>query len=288
MTIARKSLDEVRAGLTAGFENRLLDAALQTLDDVDNPLRFNSFAGAIRELNRHVLTRLAPDDHVKQCVWYSDETDKPGQVTRRQRAAYAVHGGLTPEYVRDDLHLDVDQMNRHLRDATDTLNKYTHVGEDTFDLDPADVGRMSQQVIDALGALFKKTDDCRLRVSRALEAHVEREVIDEALAETIIEIDELATHHFIDEIYTAEVHIENISYDSIHLLARGTISVELQYGSNSDLKADMGAIIPMSFPFECTLEGNAEEPGEFHARASQFRVDTSEWRGKFEPGDDEI
>ena len=62
----------IESRLVDGFEKELFHAALYNLDDVNNRLRFNNFAYAMRELVRHVLDRLAPDVEVLGCSWWEE------------------------------------------------------------------------------------------------------------------------------------------------------------------------------------------------------------------------
>lgn len=261
-------------GLATEFERRLFDAA--------NPLRFNNFAYAVRELTRHVLSRLAPDEKVRACIWYKEETGKPLGVSRRQRTVYAVQGGLGDRYVEEDLRLDVHSIHTQLRDAIDNLSKYTHVEESTFGIPSVDVDRMTDEVLTVLSDLFRVIDECKHEVAQALEENVNTEVVDHVLVETILAIDELATHHSIDEVYTDHVEVEAIDDQFIHIIARGTIECELQWGSNSDLRRGDGAVFPQSFSFECELKSDVEIPGDFHPDLATLRVDTSSWRDEAE------
>lgn len=75
--------------LTQGFERELYTAALNNLADSSNPLRLNNFAYAMRELTRHVLHRLAPDESVRKCRWYRDESRPAGsEPAMRSRAGF--------------------------------------------------------------------------------------------------------------------------------------------------------------------------------------------------------
>ena len=54
----------IESRLSEKFEKQLFHAALANLEDSKNPIRFNNFAYATRELVRQILSRLAPDDEV--------------------------------------------------------------------------------------------------------------------------------------------------------------------------------------------------------------------------------
>jgi len=56
--------------LKGPLENHLFAAALSNLANQKDPLRFNKVAYSIRELVRHVLARLSPNDRVRWCLWF--------------------------------------------------------------------------------------------------------------------------------------------------------------------------------------------------------------------------
>ena len=107
-------LAEIENELSEGFERDLYIAAQRNLLDKSNPLRLNNYSYAMRELTRHVLHRLAPDELVVGCSWYKNESDKEKGITRKQRAYYAVQGGLENSYVEDTLGLEVEDIHRRL------------------------------------------------------------------------------------------------------------------------------------------------------------------------------
>jgi hypothetical protein len=264
--------------LASDFERELFNGAMTSLGDVGNPLRFNNFAYATRELVRHILHRLAPDASVVQCSWYKNEmTDKEG-VTRRQRVYYTVQGGLSDHYVEKELELDVEDLHQTLKSAIDSLNKYTHVEPSSIALIDAEVTTKVDCALAAVAALFDEIEHCRKALTDALVGHLDRAVVDEALSETIQAIDELSPHHFIEEVYTDEVSVLSIDHEQIYFVAVGTIACELQWGSNSDARNGDALIIPQTFPFRCELQSPVDEPSQIAAVEESFGVDNSSWR----------
>lgn len=268
----------LEAILAPGFEAKLYRAAREELADAANPLRFNNYAYSIRELARHVLHRLAPDSEVVKCDWYKKDPTYLGAATRNQRAQYAVQGGLTESYVRDTLNINIDDVKRRLTAAIDTLSKFTHIDEATFGLNAADVDAHVNATEGALNALCETIQQCRDDLREALTEEIDDAVVNAALDETILEIDELATHHTIEEIYTADVEIVDITSDRIVLTAEGTIDVTLQWGSNSDVARDDGAVMSASFPFSCSLSASVFDPHNVESDVSTLTVDTTSWR----------
>jgi len=268
----------VKSILAVGFEQELYKAAKKNLADKANPLRFNNYAYAIRELARHLLHRLAPERNVKLCSWFRPDPKDPRIVTRRQRAQYAIQGGLTDKFVSKQLKVNTDPVFKALGSAITSLNKYTHVEESVFGLSTREVEKRVKEIEAALEALCSNITSCRRQLIEALWERIDRAVIDEALRETILEIDELATHHSIDEIYTADVTVEEISHDRVVFSAEGTISVELQWGSNSDRRKGDGVVMDTSFPFAGKLWSPVNNPSQVEVEEGSLIVDTSSWR----------
>lgn len=243
-----RTRDEIESKLQGGFESELFGAALANLGALGNPLRFNDFAYAARELLRVVLARLAPDSEVRQCVWYSNETGDPAKISRTERVRYAIQGGLACDYVSRILNIDLRPTYDALRDVVSNLSKHTHIEKETFDIPSVEVDRYVEDVLSALMRLLDVIDETRGALISNLREHIDQAAVDSALAETIQEIDELATHHYIDEVYTAEVSVIGIDSRNVFFEATGTVSCELQWGSNSDLRNGDGALLAEAFP----------------------------------------
>lgn len=263
--------------LAEGFERELYAAALQNLADCDNKLRMNNFAYAMRELMRHVLHRLAPTDSVVQCSWYSIETKAPMLVSRRQRACFAVQGGLSDDYVQDVLGLETASIHGALVRAIKGLSKLTHIEEEVFGLAEAEVAARARETEDAVAALCSAIQSCRQQIITALWEQIGATVVDESLRETLLAIDEIAAHHSIEEVYTHRIEITEITHDEIVFCATGSIATELQWGSNSDVRRGDGATLSKSFPFACNLWCPVDDPTQIEVREDSLLVDTSSW-----------
>jgi len=80
----------------------LFEAAINNLLDIHNRLRFNNFSYAMRELLGHILKRLAPDECVKKCVWYTPPASER-EVVRSRRIKYAIQKGLSDNFILEEL-----------------------------------------------------------------------------------------------------------------------------------------------------------------------------------------
>lgn len=268
----------ISSALDVSFELPLFNAALVNLNDQDNVLRYSNFAYAIRELTRHVFARLAPDEDVRKCAWYTDQShDLSRSITRKQRAIYATQGGLSHEFVHDSLNLDVAPVHKTLVEEINRLSKATHIEPHALSLSTARIDQYAADLLTALHHFLLSIEKCRAKVALEIDGLVDDAVVDEALRETIIEIDELASHHYVEEIYVDNYHVHHIDHQSIHIAANGTVQCELQYGSNSDLRRGDGAVLPQAFSFECELLCPVNDPRDVVASEGSLRVDVSPW-----------
>jgi hypothetical protein len=267
----------LNALLSVEFHKKLLAASLKNLEETSNPLSFNNFCSGFRELVRHVLSDLAPDAEIKACSWYEpDKTSRSG-ITRAHAITYVIQGGLPDNYASDVLDVDVTDEKKALIAAVNNLNKYTHVNEGTFGIDAAHALEKAELSVRALSNVLELANQCRAELAAALESKIHNEVVALAISETIGSIDELATHHCVEEIDVEEVSVTKVGSKYIHLQTSGTIGVELQWGSSGDLRRGEGALGYDSFPFTCELQCHVDSPEELEVVEDSLCVDTSSW-----------
>lgn len=275
--IASERIAELPALLVDDFARNLFVGAQRVLADDQNPVRHHMFASTIRELFSYTLHHLAPDDEVTDCTWYKIAEGQK-RPTRRQRVQYAIHGGLDVEFVENTLALDVDDMSANVIDAIDTLSKFTHARPDTLITDPDEISKHGEQTLLALAKFLGDILSARTAVASALEEHIHDAVYDAIAGETLPELDELSSHYSIESHDVDEVEITRIASDWIHLTADGSVTVGLQWGSNSDIRNDMGAVGEQSFPFKAWLLAPVQSPQKVErAEEGPASVDTSSW-----------
>ncbi len=264
------------------FELELYEAAVHNLADLNNKLRFNNFAYAMRELSRHVLHRLAPSDRVLKCSWYKNLTQDADGITRMQRAIYATQGGLSDKFVRDTLNIDPSDAHKTLRDAINRLSQYTHVEKEVFDLSADTVDKLASEITHAFSGFAAVIRDCRSLIIEGLEEAIHENTVNEVLSDSLLAVDEIATHFSLEEVYVDSAEVTDITHDTIHLLARGNLGVILQWGSNSDIRRGEGAELDESFPFTCELTCTVSDdllPEDLEVLEDSLMVDTREWYG---------
>lgn len=268
---------KLRPHLGTDFQRQLLDAAALSINALDNPLRLNNFSTAFRELVRHVFDHLAPDEEIKKCEWYESEPTSRTGVTRAHRVGFVIHGGIAPAYARSVLDIDIDSERKRVVTAIDELSKFTHVNPATFGVAAGEVDARVADACTALQNVLETADFARKTLVAAIEYAVEKEVVHTVLQETVASVDEIASHHFIDEVSLDNVHVLRIGATEIEFVAHGTLEVQLQWGSNSDVRNDLGAVGSDSFPLTLHLVSPVTAPGEVEAVAGTLVVDTSDW-----------
>ncbi|MFN3625986.1 MAG: hypothetical protein ACK4TP_18275 [Hyphomicrobium sp.] len=260
------------------FFRNTLEGAASVLRDVANPLRLNLFSTAIRMLFEHVMGALAPDADVEACRWYAPAKgqDKP---VRAQRIRYWLQGGLEDKWLKDELGLETEPLRKRLLEAFNGLSKHVHGRAQTLVRDPGEQEAEAAATVAAVEELFHAYHDCRTALIEPLVEELDKAAIDDLLSQTILSIDELASHHTIEEIYTERTHVALIGPGFVRYRATGSVSVTLQWGSNSDMRRGDGAELDESFPFECLFDVPLDDPRDLERVVVVSGVDTSSWYG---------
>ncbi|UGY11943.1 hypothetical protein HAP48_0000405 (plasmid) [Bradyrhizobium septentrionale] len=188
---------------------------------------------------------------------------------------YIVQGGLPIEFVTDSLQLDHDAVCCPLIKAMDKLNKATHVREKTLLTDDAAIRALVDAALNSLIDLFKATRECQQEVHRQLAGEIHDAVLDTFLGETLQELDEQSTHTLFDYHQTEDIQVMTIDDEFIHLKVSGTVYADLQYGSGSDMRNDMGAVISDSYPYTARLQSTCRSSREIIKDTVDVSVDNS-------------
>lgn len=256
------------------FLRTVLKGCVRVGRDKGNPLRGNFVASGLREVIGHVLHNLAPDPEVRRCVWFEQATDTK-TITRRQRANFIVQAGLPATFVKETLRLDIGDYVDPLLDAMDGLHKATHVRPDTIVSSGPRIRDMFHEVLVGIETLLDAADESRTAVQRAVATVMHKAVFENLISQTIQELDELSTHttvegHSIDDVEVTGMDAREISYR-----ITGQVEVELQYGSNSDVRNDIGFRQTDSYPYTATVTCKVAEPMAVDPDEIDLSVDNS-------------
>ena len=276
MTIKAGLIDAALTHLPLGFERDLFHASIQNITHSDSPIRFNNFAYAIRELTRHVLKRLAPDENVLKSQWYKNEMEIENGITRAQRIYYTIHGGLEPSYVQDTLEIDIPSFKKKFTEIIDKLSKYTHIETETFGLNDENTFAYANQTLEVFLELFSFIAETKENLSEALYENVDTALFDAVIEETFSEIDILATHHYLQNVHIEELDVLDIDHEFIYFEATGSIWYEMQWGSNSDLKRGDGLVKDAFFDFTCQIDTSVRNLKDIRVDISSIEIETTE------------
>lgn len=245
--------NKIDAFLNCDFEKNLFSASIYNLADKKNQLRLNNFAYSMRELTRHILERLSPNEEILKCSWYKNETEKENGISRKQRSFYAIQGGLSNDYVLNELEIDLKSIHKNLISSINKLSKFTHINKQTFDISIDEVEKESQKVLNDILDFLEMITVCRTEIVNKLEEHIDKELVNTIFSESIQDLDILSTHHFIEDCHIDDIQIINIDSSKIYFEVSASAYCQFQYGSNADLKRDDGYITSKSAPIKCNL-----------------------------------
>lgn len=273
-------LNIINEHLLDGFEKDFFAEAIKSLN-LNNRLRLSFFSLAIRELIREVLERSSPDEKVLNSKWFVPyDKDAPYKITRKQRMMYAIHGGIDPDYVSELLQIDTQGVIKDLLNKINRLSKYTHVTEKVFYEDEKkNSNEVVQDDLSIFSEFLTEIQNCKRSVAEKLNDKLFDAITYEFISSTIIDINQLSTHYYIDEISIDSSMVKEINNDTIEIEVEGSIAVVQQYGSSTDIKNEIGAIINSDFPYVCLICIEAFQPDEFNIVNSQYNVNTEEWFG---------
>lgn len=237
------------------FEEALFEASTNYLKDMDDKLSFNSFAYSMRELSRIILHRLAPDEEIKKCPWYKPYYDpaKKEIITRAQRIQYAIQYGLKNYYLEKYLgitKITIDKDISFLIKQIESLNSYTHINEDTFDIDFMQHKRLTDRVIIAFVEFINHILVTRESLQTKFFASIEEELENACYNELRDDIDWLATHTRIEDYSIDYMRITKMDSKYIYAIASVIVSVIQQYGSDGDVTRGDGLILNKSLKVE--------------------------------------
>ncbi|SDP81709.1 pPIWI-associating nuclease domain-containing protein [Desulforhopalus singaporensis] len=264
-------IENIRGFLKTEFEKELFNAAVAYLDKTSDPLRFNSFSAAMRELSRHILQRLAPDVDVKKCSWFKVETNN-GAPTRKQKVIYAVQGGLSEEFVDKNLDIEPKDEIKEVIESINLLSKYTHVNEKTFNIPQADCESLSIKVLDSFISIFQLVEQLRHEIHYSLHDYISTELDDTFMSNMFSDLDILSSQTIAETSELESFEIINITPEKIIITGNGNIEVSLNYG-----KYDDAAEIKDSFPYEFKCHSEIDEPRKIILYQHDIEVDTTSW-----------
>lgn len=253
-------LQKLRGLTSSGFQQKLLDASLNILKQENNPLKINNFACSIRELSRHILGTLAPDNKIKECDWFEQQYNNENVpiITRRQRIQYAIQKKLPTSYVSKHIPNFVDLI-KNVNDTINNLSKYTHIEENIFGISPEDEKNLAVEILDSF-IKFKETIDCNTkRFNEDIEKSIDVALYNYVCMQYIEQLDKIASHYQVNDISFYDFDVSKINEEHWDLRVFGDIDTTLQWGSDGDYIRGDGLKENINIGFDADLRVKVNE-----------------------------
>jgi hypothetical protein len=155
-----KEVAALKSKIIDQFSSWVVEGALRALADNDNPLRLNFFSTAMRILFEHNMDTLSPENQVIKTSWFKSENPE-GKPTRWQRVMFAIQGGLSETFVREELKVDLPPLRKRLLDSVNELSKQVHGREQTIIRDQTEQDAVVRRTVAAMGAFLDALHECR-------------------------------------------------------------------------------------------------------------------------------
>lgn len=169
----------------------------------------------------------------------------------KDRIKYIVQGGFSDEIVKSILGLDfqnkIQRINTYFRD---TLSAHVHISKNTFNCSTEEIAQKTEEFSQIFRTFWILVQRLRTDLIRALQNDLSEIITEKFLQDTFDDLDCLSTHTRVDDIYISDIEIVNITENYFKVCIDGNIGVELQYGSDGDLKRGIGDIMNDDYPFE--------------------------------------
>jgi len=230
-------VERLGSKLPDDFSRTVLNGSVRALLDDNNPIRVNLFALGVEKRNR--LARVVPE---------------PCKVTRRDRMVNAIQGGI-PDAVLNKIGINTAGLHNDLHSTVNGLNKHVHIQSENLRDPAASIVGLVEDVFTAVFDFLTAVEKFRLQVSKAVSEAVNKEVFTAFFLETVDDLDVLSTHTRIDKVQ-GDVTTVAIRASEVLMEAKGTVFVELVYGSGSDERSGSGSRTDDSYPFTMKLSAS--------------------------------
>ncbi|SEM12438.1 hypothetical protein SAMN04487786_1078 [Paenisporosarcina quisquiliarum] len=271
-----KISDSILIQLEKDFHKDILESSVAVLTAPNVKTKFSNFATNIRELTRELFYTLAPDDEVKKCDWYEKETPEgKADITRLQRMIFAIKGGLSNDFIEDELNFDFENATSALNKVIQDLNKYTHINEKVYYRSDETGFEMVQKTLISLECFLKTIEDVRSIITEKLEELIYDSVSNALTDDILNEIDIIATHYWIEGAWVDEINIQGITSSYISVEVTGSVDVKHQYGSDGDFRRGDGVHYENSYPLSLSLILDVDDPLEISINTDDINIDNS-------------
>ncbi len=262
---------DFRTHLETPFEHQLFEASLRNYCSHGNPLRFNNFAFAMRELVTNILNRKAPELDVISAPWYIQESPDR-KVTRKQQLKYCAQKYI-PDVLISDKTLDkINEKTKNYNKEYMIFNKYTHITEKYFNNESKAVFDEVKQLIELTSKAYDIFDDLENVMSEEILESIGAEIREITKDNIPDEVDILSSSTLVDDSEVTGIRLITMTKEFLYFLIEGTIYITRQYGKGEDFYASGD-----HYPFWFAVSVSVQDFSSVKPLNVNVMVDTSEW-----------
>ncbi len=276
--IEEKYIEQLDSFLNSQFEKKLFKAAIYNLNAEYHPLTFNNFAYAMREVIRHMLHRVAPENEIRKCSWFSADSTSKNGITRKQRLRYMIHGGLGDYLIKKmELKEIIDDACNDLLSKHKTLDAFTHIEPETFDISINESKKMALECVISVIEIFSIIENIKNFVFEKIGDNVDNELLESTIFQSCEDIESLARVAVIEDLYTTGFQEIKILSNRVVFTVNGTASCYFEYGSRSEWRNGDGVTLNPSFPFQAQVTVMITPPFGKEISVQGISIDTQSW-----------
>lgn len=259
------------------FLATLFSAALLSYNQIDNILRFNNCATNLRELFRLLFEDISPDEQIKKAQWYVPDTTSKTGVTRIHRIMFSIYRFLSPDVFDNDFTKEIDDLAKELIKQINIFSKYTHISVHSINANQSATDLILEKTITLFIDLLDKIEQTRNEISTLLEEEIQDNLTETMFMETFSEIDVLSTHTTVDSVDDIDFKVTEVNEMHIVIEGSGSIYCELQFGSDSDLRNDIGDKTSQSYPFTFVATSSVYNIADIFIDPNKINIDTDDY-----------
>lgn len=271
-------------------ELEVIEAAILSLEQHENPLRLSNFTLGIRTFLDWFMKKEAPEESVMECDWYQERKLKCGCLVCQQNVKVETVQKLRYILVKkldssmygaffDDGKGVADRINK-LKKMYSKLNSYVHFTPSNFNPTDAKVKEVVDNVFDMLEDYFWELEYALEYTNEYLKEFILQNVVEYYLSEeTINGIDILATRYYVEDFaldaseITFSSNSNQFNEEYIDGTGTGVLEVIHYYGGSNDLSDGYSCSYPVSFTFGFDLANFSS------LEVKSYEVDTSSFYG---------
>jgi len=227
----------------------LLEGALISFEELDNPVRFANTANTLRELFRELMEIIAPDADIKRSCWFTPDKSSKTGITRRHRCQFSVYGYVAPSNFSKNFAQSVECLTQAILDGIGELNTFTHITESSLARPESDAATVFGEILENFESLFDAVKEGREHLNEALHGALQVTLDDLFTSEFFDSLDQLSSHTRPQGAADLAFEIDDIDDAEIHISGRGAVECDLQYGSDGDCSRGDGLEWSDNFPF---------------------------------------